>query len=533
MRRGPTAGFAASHKPTRAVLPSQVHLVNESFSKDNSFNGEDGVIALHSAVPPANTAVETRGGDVVLKNVSIAGAVAVVACPGLPSAKLLTNVTDPSRWLRVPLFVLTLSGGQVFDTARPGSAAANVSGGQSVTAYLPSPLQRDIPPPETIGSWTVPTMHSWSYDRLRSPWQPDGLLSNAVTEYGATPQWINATDDDSIPIQRAIDDSCDPSSPRFRYTVYLPHGEFHLGRPLNLWGCASVVGSGTHSTVLQAFTGHGNPRCWAGNSSGGAMLQSSVQTGPRLRRGGHGILTPRGPELLITDFTLVTATLCPFVDLAAGTVVLRTVGFLLEPAPAPVGAQRLAVWRPTAPYFALRDAVSGRFYGLPLDAIFGGKGADTGGPLHVLVLISGTTLATHGVVGGASAGGIHLYQPSTEHLVNDKQVLVVNSSSVHFHAWKYESALNEPKGGPEDSGSLVWVENCSSVTLFGGSGNYRLYNTSVPMVDVRGSTNVTVMGMVRKAAWNEQAYGLEWLRDDSGATPVSLQGHRQVILYRS
>jgi hypothetical protein len=45
---------------------------------------------------------------------------------------------------------------------------------------------------------------------------------------------------------------------------------------------------------------------------------------------------------------------------------------------------------------------------------------------------------------------------------------------------------------------LVQIRNCSGISSFGSSGNYKLFNASVPMVDVRGnSKNVTMLGMVR------------------------------------
>jgi hypothetical protein len=111
-------------------------------------------------------------------------------------------------------------------------------------------------------------------------------------------------------------------------------------------------------------------------------------------------------------------------------------------------------------------------------------------------------------------------------------VLVTNSQDVHFHAWKYESSLNEKSSVPPNgSGSLVRVAYSHNVTSFGASGNYRLYSAAVPMIAIHSSANITVLGMVRKAAWNEVPNGTVWLRDDAGG--VALPGDKALLLYRS
>lgn len=57
---------------------------------------------------------------------------------------------------------------------------------------------------------------------------------------------------------------------------------------------------------------------------------------------------------------------------------------------------------------------------------------------------------------------------------------------------KYENALKSESSIPPDgSGSLVKVQGSSDVSVFGASGNYHLFNASVPIVDIiAGSSNV-------------------------------------------
>jgi hypothetical protein len=49
-----------------------------------------------------------------------------------------------------------------------------------------------------------------------------------VADYGATPEWVNAKDDDAKAIQRALDDAANPNSPHFDAVVYVPRGSFHI-----------------------------------------------------------------------------------------------------------------------------------------------------------------------------------------------------------------------------------------------------------------------------------------------------------------
>ena len=70
-----------------------------------------------------------------------------------------------------------------------------------------SPLESDAVPPWPTGS--VPLMHSWDFSGLPSAAAGESGLLDVVRDYGATPSFVNATDDDGARIQRAIDDACD------------------------------------------------------------------------------------------------------------------------------------------------------------------------------------------------------------------------------------------------------------------------------------------------------------------------------------
>lgn len=132
-------------------------------------------------------------------------------------------------------------------------------------------------------------------------------------------------------------------------------------------------------------------------------------------------------------------------------------------------------------------------------------------------------------------GAIHLYQASTEHLVNNYLTLINSTHcGVHFHAWKYENALHSESSIPPDgSGSLVKIQDSDGVSVFGASGNYHYFDTSVPIVDfAAGNSNVSIMGMVRTASEHEPKTGLKWLADASSSPPATVSGYNALLMYR-
>eukprot|EP01047_Picozoa_sp_COSAG01_P041366 COSAG01_NODE_3544_length_5952_cov_291.756193_4_plen_135_part_00 len=95
--------------------------------QNSAFNGEDGLIVLHSSDPAKNsTAIESRdGSDVVLKNVYVRGARTLIY--GRPAAWTWGNRQDgvaiaavgqPSDWTNISSFVFSMSNGSIFDHRR-------------------------------------------------------------------------------------------------------------------------------------------------------------------------------------------------------------------------------------------------------------------------------------------------------------------------------------------------------------------------------------------------------------------------------
>ena len=196
------------------------------------------------------------------------------------------------------------------------------AGAGGAAQWLPEPLEHDVVAPWAIGS--LPLLHSWNYSSLPS-WD-DAETLNVMTQYGATPQWMDAKDDDGEKIQKAIDDSCNPTSHLFGWTVFVPHGEYGIARPLELrGGCAPLIGAGTHATSLATLP-RPTDACWPSGDTSGAILASVRDVRDQGSSGSTSVRAAAKQLTLVSDFNLAVAQYCPFLDLRDGALLLRDVG---------------------------------------------------------------------------------------------------------------------------------------------------------------------------------------------------------------
>ena len=127
-----------------------------------------------------------------------------------PWTALESSPTDESKrvlsYVRrcISSFVFSMSNGSIFDhghlqgTQGTVVASGKTVGGESHAAsYLGAPLKAvaEAPPASQLLQ-----QHSWSFADLPT-WESDRVLDVSAV-YGATPQWVNATDDDGARIQQ-------------------------------------------------------------------------------------------------------------------------------------------------------------------------------------------------------------------------------------------------------------------------------------------------------------------------------------------
>ncbi|WP_027625693.1 glycosyl hydrolase family 28-related protein [Clostridium lundense] len=87
--------------------------------------------------------------------------------------------------------------------------------------------------------------HIWP---VKMPSYDDTNKVNIVTDYGATP--YNNDDDDSVPIQKAIDDTTTIGNPNFGKEVFIPRGHFQTKNIITLKKGTKIFGAGKNISVI-------------------------------------------------------------------------------------------------------------------------------------------------------------------------------------------------------------------------------------------------------------------------------------------
>jgi len=319
-------------------------------------------------------------------------------------------------------------------------------------------------------------------------------LVDVVIDYGATPDWVDASDDDGPAIQRALTDVADPQSRHFGAVVFVPHGTFHVRAPLRLHNGPALIGSSMPGSIIHA------------------AVPNERLAGP--------ILSIEGWKsgAIVSDLGLYTWIRYGYLDVTAPGVLVRD---LLTEMDATV--PKYTRWQPSFKVgspVSFSGRASGDFYGLSLDHIAADRNSDPA-KLLPLVLIDGTK------------SPLHFYQLSVEHMLGPHaQFLIKQSADVHVHACKYETgvAANGKYKGVY-SGSFASIRDSHNISVFGGSGNYEIARPEDKGIfEISGSSNTDFAGLVRKRLPNlKDLPGKALVVDlDSGA---AISDNRAVLYY--
>jgi hypothetical protein len=418
----------------------------------------DGTIELRS---PTGTAIRNVAQDTVLRNVYVKAATIIESGTADPPAKVLSGNAD--AWMKLELYAFTSARdkGTIYVDGRQESDPAHDS------QFVES-LTRQDPPADLVRRHTRRRLPSWE----------DADVADVVTDYGATPESLNSDDDDSVPIQHALDDTTNPGNPRFGQAVFLPRGHYHLGRPLELRKGARLFGAAKHSTVLQMAV------TWKD------FARAAIETAP----------DPAGGNVL-SEFAI-------FGFLRSGLLHVRSGNCLVHNLETEtMSAATIAGARAEQPYVTFSDGASGSVYNLSLDHVeLGASAADEAEPRHHLLLVEGTQLP------------LSFYQISLEHLNDSPQARIRSAHNVSFYGFKFEGQRE-----------LLRIEESSHIDVVGGSGNYGLSNPGdQSLITIRNSTGLFFANLDRKPGYKEipdAAWilnGAERLTDD-----------RPVVLYRT
>ena len=336
-----------------------------------------------------------------------------------------------NRWLRVPVYAFT-----------PPEAGSTISVGGVPNPVFPPPIPVSASGPMGISS------HSWG--DLPS-WEDDKLV-DVVKDFGATPENINARDDDGAAIQRAIDSTTTSGNPHFGKTVFLPRGHYHVAHPLILRSGLKLVGAGKFISVIQPS------REWA-NAEGPVVQSQDVPAG----------------SLMLSDFAVLGYTHTMFLHLQTPNIVMRDVAteLVMESRPRGFNASN----PPEVPYILFSGHAGGKIYNVCTDHIEG-RGGDTRRPSRYNLLQV-----------KANQGPLTFYQLSIEHHGVSPQLLLDHARDVTVVGFKYESP-----------GELLNIIGGEHIKFFGGSGNYNLENPNDrAIIVVENARDVLFQSLVRRS----------------------------------
>ena len=372
----------------------------------------------------------------------------------------------------------------------------NLTGNNHAAVSYPTALTlaKCEPPPAGLSA-----MHSWSWGDVSVPrWGPDKTsVVDVARDFGATPSWVNAKDDDGPKIQAALDQAC-PA----HMAVFIPHGTFHVQNTVYVPAGCALIGAGKHvatiSTTAGAFP--------ADPTTPVISVEAPSERGPSISGGGASSTfisdlviqeEVRGNEKTLDPSAAPLRTLLE-VRGRATIRDIRTYRLYITPSRDDVvdtGAQ--IVYEPASTVSVIGASAGGYLYGLSLDhvAVAGVEGG-------ALLTVNGTQLP------------LHVYQLSSEHLVTHAMVVIFRSANVHLHAFKFESAggTNTP-GSAKGSGGLLGAHGSRNVSVFGGSGNFGIMDPSLgkDIFFCWGGDGIEIAAIVRHNTPNESAAGM-WIK---------------------
>lgn len=327
--------------------------------------------------------------------------------------------------------------------------------------------------------------HAWG--KLPA-WNDVNVLD--IMSLGATPENINASDDDGKAIQKAIDAVTDPKNPNFGKTVFIPRGHFQITKTLKLKSGLKMIGAGKFISVIQAAND------WV-NSEGAIVASEDVDNG----------------NLFLSDFCVLGYGRTCFLQIKTANSLVRDV--VTESVETDYTPKGIPVNLPTVPYIEFSGNASGKVYHLSTDHIHSWWDkklkTDKVYENYNLVAVKNTKQP------------LTFYQLSIEHLPNSPQLFFVNSQHISVFGLKIEFTRE-----------LLNIIQCNDIKIIGGSGNYQLDNElDRAIIIIEDSKNILIQNMNRKSC--EEGFGEPmtdickyWILDDK----VSVTGDYSVLLYK-
>ena len=447
--RGPVVinGFKISNPNTASNTYRAISVSNSSSTTTNGIvdHGNANLCLTDGTVEVSGTsglAFYNYAQDVTMNNVYVKSTQIIQS--GAGSTPIVTIPGNTNQWQQITSFAFT-------SQLDKSSAFVNAINMNDKTAnyqlYDPLITVTQLPVPDFTFT------HSWA----NQPSWEDASVDITDPLYGATPENVNAKDDDRSAIQKAIDDVSNPTSANFGKVVFIPRGHFHIGSPLNLKSGVRMIGAGKFISVIQA------ENQWF-NSLGAVIQSESNASG----------------SLLLSDFAILGFNRMPL-------LLIKTANSLIHDITTELTVRDVKyteINQPLMPYIGFSDNAGGKVYGICTGQLNTWWDADitTHIPGFNMLSVKNTTKP------------LTFYHPSIEHAVNSPAVLFDNAKHTTINSFKYEL--------PHE---LVNINNSDSISIIGGSGNFQLTSANDrAIIFIKNSTNILIQNLDRKSlsTWN-------------------------------
>ncbi len=404
-------------------------------------------------------AIDNFAQDITIRNTYFKAQ--TIAKSGYFSASSGTSIIPgtTSTWTKLSNYIYTTSLDQstVFkNTAHLNNRSDNyeLNGTVTTTATLPA---TDF---TTLHTWT--SLPTWEI--------ASNIIDITAAPYNATSEDVNASDDDGIAIQQAINDATTVGNSNYGKIVFIPRGFFEIYNTLHLKSGLKMIGSANSNSFIMPN------RDWS-NTNGPLMDSPNVATG----------------SLHLSDFGLLMYPHTQALHIQTPNTVILDV--LTEPMKNSAWLTSTTVNVAQTPYFLFSGNAGGKIYNLVTDQIAGR--VDESPVLE-------HTASYHYVLVENTTRPITFYQISIEHLDNSPQMKLNNADNVTIYGFKYEARKE-----------LINITNCNAINIIGGSGNYNIDDANdLAIITIANSDNVLIQNLDRKQ-FSVSAINTKWIKDNT------------------
>ena len=444
----PSAGYNAIYANCAGSNPANVQA---------SLCLTDGSIEILGST--SRTAIYNFDQSVALNNVFVKSG--TVISSGSPAQILAGSIND---WEKISNYIFTtLSDNSTVyaDFVKLNNQTAN---------YQLNDLLVNISQP----SADLVSRHVWA---SMPSWEDTNLVD--ITAYGATPENVNATDDDRAAIQAAIDDVTNPTSLNFGKSVFIPRGHFHISGPLNFKSGLKIIGAGKTISAIQGL----NDRVYGAIP----MIQTADDA---------------NGSLVMSDFAIIPYPNITFLNIRTNNTILRDI-VTEAVASTKYVYPGSAHWlnNPGVPYLLFSGNAGGQIHGICTDQIATASVVEANPPVPGYHFMDVTSRLHQ----------LNFYQFSSEHIENSPQILISNAKNVTIFGLKHECHQE-----------LVDITNSDSIQIIGGSGNTTLDRADYKaLIVIKNSKNILIQNICRKPPGTPDDIAKFWIKSEKDSVSAA------------